>query len=42
MRFVEVELRLHGPDAGEEAVSWRCDVGLVPGWQAPFALVLGQ
>lgn len=42
VRFVEVELRLHGPDAGGQVVSWRCDVGFVPGWRAPFALVLGQ
>lgn len=42
VRFVEVELRLYGPDAGDQIVSWRCDVGFVPGWQAPFALVLGQ
>jgi hypothetical protein len=40
--FAEVELRLYAPDAGEEFMSWRCDVGLVPEWQAPFALVLGQ
>jgi len=40
--FAEVELRLYAPDVGEEFVSWRCDVGFVPGWQAPFALVLGQ
>jgi len=40
--FAEVELRLYAPDVGESFVSWRCDVGFVPGWQAPFALVLGQ
>lgn len=40
--FAEVELQLFSPDAGEEFVSWRCDVGFVPGWQAPFAMVLGQ
>ncbi len=40
--FAEVELQLLSPDAVEEFVSWRCDVGFVPGWQAPFALVLGQ
>jgi hypothetical protein len=27
---------------GSESIAWRCDVGLVPDWQAPFALVLGQ
>ncbi len=42
VRFTEVETRLYGPDVGEEYVSWRCDVGFVPGWKAPFALVLGQ
>jgi hypothetical protein len=40
--FVEVELRLYPPDAAEEFISWRCDVGFVPGWQAPFDIVLGQ
>ncbi len=40
--FAEVELRLYAPDASEQFVSWRCDVGFVPGWQARFALVLGQ
>lgn len=40
--FAEVELRLYSSDATDEFVSWRCDVGFVPGWQAPFALVLGQ
>lgn len=40
--FVEVELRLYAPDVGEEYVPWRCDVGFVPQWQAPFAVVLGQ
>jgi len=40
--FAEVELRLHGSDLDEELASWRCDVGFVPGWQAPFALVLGR
>ncbi len=40
--FVEVELRLHAPDEAEEFISWRTDVGFVPGWQAPFPLVLGQ
>ena len=42
VNFAEVELRLYAPDAGDEFVSWRCDVGFVPDWQAPFALVLGQ
>lgn len=42
VHFTEVELRLYGPDVGEGNVSFRCDVGFVPGWQAPFALVLGQ
>lgn len=40
--FAEVELRLHAPGAGAEAIEWRADVGFVPGWQAPFPLVLGQ
>lgn len=40
--FVEVELGLFTSDVGERLASWRCDVGFVPGWQAPFALVLGQ
>lgn len=40
--FVEAELRLLSPDAGEEFISWRCDIGFVPGWRAPFAMVLGQ
>lgn len=40
--FADVELRLYSPDASEEFVSWGCDVGFVPGWQAPFAMVLGQ
>lgn len=42
VRFAEVEVGLHGPDAGDQRVSWRCDVGFVPGCQAPFGLVLGQ
>ncbi|MGH9165277.1 MAG: hypothetical protein ACRDZW_07195 [Acidimicrobiales bacterium] len=33
VHFAEVELRLYGPDAGEDNVSFRCDVGFVPGWQ---------
>ena len=40
--FVEVELRLHGPEAADGFLSWRCDVGFVPRWQAPFSMVLGQ
>ena len=40
--FAEVELRLYPPDAGEGFVAWRCDVGFVPRWHAPFAVVLGQ
>jgi hypothetical protein len=40
--FAEVELRLHGPDDASEFISWRADVGFVPGWPAPFPLVLGQ
>lgn len=40
--FAEVELRLHAPDDARDFVSWRADVGFVPAWQAPFALVLGQ
>lgn len=40
--FAEVELRLHAPDDAAEFISWRADVGFVPHWQAPFALVLGQ
>jgi hypothetical protein len=40
--FAEVELRLHAPDDASDFVSWRADVGFVPGWQAPFPLVLGQ
>lgn len=40
--FAEIELRLHAPDRSEEVISWRADVGFVPGWQAPFPLVLGQ
>lgn len=42
VRFVDVELRLYAPEMGDEIISWRCDVGFVPDWQAPFALVLGQ
>jgi len=41
-RFVEVELRLHTLDDEDEFVSWRADVGFVPGWPAPFPIVLGQ
>lgn len=40
--FAEVELRLLPPDAAPDFVSWRCDVGFVPDWRAPFAMVLGQ
>jgi hypothetical protein len=40
--FTEVELRLHTHDDAAEFLSWRADVGFVPAWQAPFALVLGQ
>ena len=40
--FAEVELRVHAPDDAEALISWRADVGFVPGWQAPFPLVLGQ
>jgi hypothetical protein len=29
-------------EVGEEFPGWRCDLGFVPGWQAPLALVLGQ
>lgn len=42
VRFAEVEFRLYRADAGSDHLSWRCDVGFVRGWQAPFALVLGQ
>lgn len=40
--FVEVELRLHAPRDPDEVITWRADVGFVPQWQAPFAIVLGQ
>lgn len=40
--FAEVEMRLHSPDEADDFISWRADVGFVPGWLAPFALVLGQ
>lgn len=42
VRFFEVELRLYSPEMGDEFTAWRCDVGFVPDWQAPFAMVLGQ
>lgn len=42
VRFADVELRLYAPEVGDELLAWRCDVGFVPGWQAPFAMVLGQ
>ena len=34
--FAEVELRVHAPDDAKALISWRADVGFVPGWQAPF------
>jgi hypothetical protein len=37
-----VELRLHAPHDGPECIGWRTDVGFVPGWRAPFSIVLGQ
>ena len=40
--FVEVELRLHHVHDAEQSMSWRADVGFVPGWLAPFPVVLGQ
>jgi len=40
--FAEVELRLHAPDDAEDFISWRSDVGFVPGWHAPFSFVVGQ
>ncbi|MGH9225750.1 MAG: hypothetical protein ACRD2W_18630 [Acidimicrobiales bacterium] len=40
--FVEVGLRLHAVHDVDEAVDWRADVGFVPGWPAPFPMVLGQ
>lgn len=40
--FAEVELQLLSPEIGNEVVSWRCDIAFVPGWEAPFAMVLGQ
>lgn len=40
--FVEVEIGLHHPTEPEERVSWRTEVGFVPGWQAEFPVVLGQ
>lgn len=42
VRFTEVELRLYAPEMGDEFMSWRFDIGFVPDWQAPFAMVLGQ
>jgi hypothetical protein len=33
---------LHKFDDEDEFVSWRADVGFVPGWPAPFPIVLGQ
>lgn len=42
VRFVEVDLRLYAPEMGGEFIAWRCDVGFVPDWHAPFAMVLGQ
>jgi hypothetical protein len=40
--FVEVEIGLHHPTEPAERVSWRTEVGFVPGWQAEFPVVLGQ
>lgn len=40
--FTEVELRLHAAHDADQFVSWRADVGFVPGWRAPFPFVLGQ
>lgn len=40
--FAEVELRLHHEIDERDLVAWRTDIGFVPRWQPPFAMVLGR